>query len=47
MDHEGRLMPFIICGLIDECPSVQALTLQQLDAIGIYRRAVSIGARYL
>jgi len=33
-DHEGRLLPFVLAGLVDESPAVAAESVQLLEALG-------------
>jgi hypothetical protein len=34
VDHETRLIPYILTGISDEAPAVQKVALQYMDAIG-------------
>ena len=34
LDHESRLLPYVLSGLTDECPTVQTAALQLLEQLG-------------
>jgi hypothetical protein len=47
MDHEGRLMPFLLCGMVDDAQELQKISLDYLERLGaqvcVWRRACACG----